>query len=217
MPLITIDTPAPDRWLAVWQLADTDAWADLLAGLALSPDDQQQWEQLRHPTRQQTFLAARHACQAICEMLGISYGGIVKSPTQQPSLLGQPHLQISLSHHDGLAVCALSFVGAIGVDLERPRPQLQRIQHKFVSPQEQAYAAQNLDTLTLCWTAKEALYKCYGKKALAFATQLHIPYFAIDARTQQGTHHILLRQKEETQLYQWQYFRLVDSWVSLVY
>lgn len=59
---------------------------------------------------------------------------------------------ISVSHGGGYAVLAVSR-GPIGVDIEAPRAQLERIRHKFMRPDDIS------PSLLHAWTAKEATFK----------------------------------------------------------
>lgn len=63
--------------------------------------------------------------------------------------------QISISHGAGFAVIAISNY-PIGVDIEAPRMQLERIRHKFMRDSDAA------ETLLHAWTAKEAAFKAGG-------------------------------------------------------
>lgn len=62
---------------------------------------------------------------------------------------------ISVSHGGGKAVLAVSD-GPIGVDIESPRPQLERVRDKFMRPEDESAS------LLHAWTAKEAAFKAAG-------------------------------------------------------
>lgn len=62
---------------------------------------------------------------------------------------------ISISHGAGFAVLAVSDM-PIGVDIEAPRVQLERIRYKFMRDDDVA------ETLLHAWTAKEAAFKAGG-------------------------------------------------------
>lgn len=64
---------------------------------------------------------------------------------------------ISITHARNVAAVAVSG-RPVGIDLEYPRPQLERIAHKFLSVTErQTYTT--LPALLHAWTAKEAAFK----------------------------------------------------------
>lgn len=66
---------------------------------------------------------------------------------------------ISLSHRDGLAVCAVSREPlALGIDLERIEPHSEAFVRDFFTDVEQAWARNELD-VALVWSAKESTLK----------------------------------------------------------
>ena len=75
-------------------------------------------------------------------------------------LSGAPSLEsgeakISVSHGAGMVVIAVDLSGRqVGVDIESPRPQLQRVARRFVCERDSS----SLSLLQL-WTAKEAAFK----------------------------------------------------------
>jgi 4'-phosphopantetheinyl transferase len=102
------------------------------------------------------------------DMVEVSY-----TEYNQPYLKGHSQ-QLSISHsHDKLAVL-LHQTGPAGIDIEKIRDKVQRIQHKFLNEEERAMAESNTDRLICFWAAKEALYKVYGKKELDFVKHLRI-------------------------------------------
>ena len=85
-------------------------------------------------------------------------------PNGAPYLPAYPDLSISVSHAEGLASILLApSPWAVGVDVERFRPQLLRVQGKYLHEGEcvllSTYVAEELTALTLLWSAKEALFK----------------------------------------------------------
>lgn len=84
-----------------------------------------------------------------------------------PFLPIHPELHISISHSTERCVLVTSAM-PIGVDIEAPRPQLMRIAHKYLTPNEKSIyeqlrtntsAEECLDFLLKLWTAKEATFK----------------------------------------------------------
>lgn len=84
---------------------------------------------------------------------------IIKSAVGKPSVKDSPNY-ISISHSKKSAAIVLS-TKKIGLDIEEFRPQLLRIQHKFVGPSEEI-CLNNLELLTWLWTCKEAIFKIFG-------------------------------------------------------
>lgn len=93
----------------------------------------------------------------------------------------------------------------VGVDFERVRPQIEKIKSKFCRPEELEYAhliqkqsdgaqlesAQphfvqteeqftSPEKLLMIWSAKEAMYKAYGKKEIDFREQMKVHSFELN-------------------------------------
>lgn len=65
---------------------------------------------------------------------------------------------------------------AIGVDIESVRPQIEKIKSKFCRPEELEFCKTPIEML-LIWSAKEAMYKAYGRKAIDFREQMLVHRF----------------------------------------
>lgn len=79
---------------------------------------------------------------------------IIHDPSGAPGL-ASGEASISVSHGAGMLVLAVDSSGRhVGVDIESPRPQLQRVVRRFVCASDSA----GLSLLQL-WTAKEAAFK----------------------------------------------------------
>ncbi len=136
---------------------------------ALSSADRLRFDSLSSDTRRKQFLAARQALEAI------NPGLTVNIQYDQ----GRPHLEsgyISLSHGGDHACAAFHPYVPIGVDVEGPRTQLQRIAPKFLHPVELAQI-EKFDPiwgLRVAWGAKEAVYKAAGTPGLKFAEDIRI-------------------------------------------
>jgi phosphopantetheinyl transferase len=91
---------------------------------------------------------------------------------------GKPVLDegfISISHDQQLIGFYLSSI-PIGMDIQRPTEQLERVKHKFCNEAELKALEQSetsLRDLTLIWGAKEAIFKIYGED-VAFANGMHV-------------------------------------------
>ncbi len=64
----------------------------------------------------------------------------------------------------------------LGVDIESLRPQIEKIKSKFCRPEELEFAITPVQSL-LIWSAKEAMYKAYGKKEIDFREQMRVHAF----------------------------------------
>jgi len=69
----------------------------------------------------------------------------------------------------------------IGVDVECERPQILRVAHKFCNEEEWDYTQQgtNIAQLLAIWSAKESMFKAYGKGIVDFKLDMHIAPFTL--------------------------------------
>ncbi|MDB5283989.1 MAG: 4-phosphopantetheinyl transferase superfamily protein [Bacteroidota bacterium] len=116
------------------------------------------------------------------EILG-SHAEIVKDESGKPWLKDSAH-HISISHSAQFAAVMMSNTKAVGIDLEPVNEKVERIAPKFLRSDEidAINAAEKTRKLILYWSAKESLYKLYGKGGIEFTTQLLISPFDLQDR-----------------------------------
>jgi phosphopantetheinyl transferase len=81
---------------------------------------------------------------------------------------------MSITHTSKYVAAVLHPSEAIGMDMEKPSEKLKRIAYKFLSEAEIAEADSDIEKLCIYWSAKEALYKLYGKRKVIFSENLYI-------------------------------------------
>ena len=157
----------------VW-CASLDLGIDRLAVLqaTLAPEEWARAGRFQCEAHRRRFVAGRGLLRRLLGThLGVapaevrfSYAGAGK-----PALVDAPELEFNLSHAQDLALYAVSRGRALGVDLERVRPEIrhERIASRFLSAREQADladlpAAERLWAFYDCWTRKEAYLKARG-------------------------------------------------------
>jgi phosphopantetheinyl transferase len=103
-----------------------------------------------------------------------------KDENNKPSLKvdGKPY-HISITHSFDMAAILVSEQQVVALDLELIDQRIERVMYKFCNEAELAYLqpAQQLEQLTVIWSAKETLYKYYGRKELDFRKNLFIQPF----------------------------------------
>jgi len=104
----------------------------------------------------------------------------------QKDEFGKPYfhdntIQINYSHAKNLIFWGEHESFKIGVDVEYLRPQLSKIKHKFCSEDEFDFipSENEIPYLLAIWSAKEAIYKAYGKKEVDFQKHIQILPFEI--------------------------------------
>ncbi|MCM1035121.1 MAG: 4'-phosphopantetheinyl transferase superfamily protein [Paludibacter sp.] len=87
---------------------------------------------------------------------------------------------ISISHSRHHLCIAVSTEKAIGIDIEELQERIMRLYTRFLSADELEDLTPNVHNLTLCWCAKEAIYKIAGDKAGAIGEHIRIDTKGID-------------------------------------
>jgi 4'-phosphopantetheinyl transferase len=169
MPLFQTGNLTDGGSWALWQLEEPEQ--QLQQQLNPNCFPLQELQNIRVEQRRLEWLGCRLALQTLLPDVGAS--------CLQKTSFGRPFLQpeglhISLSHAYPFAAAAVHPARPVGLDIEKPRPQLLRIKHKFLSLQEQALVGDNLEQLCLWWAVKEALYKLNGQPGLIFARDMEV-------------------------------------------
>lgn len=102
-----------------------------------------------------------------------------KDEFNKPSLsIDNKPFSISITHSYAYAAVMISHSHPVALDLERIDDRIMRVAHKFIRDDE--HFGENLPSVynTIIWSAKETLYKYYGKKALDFKLHLKLHPFA---------------------------------------
>jgi 4'-phosphopantetheinyl transferase len=128
---------------------------------------------LKKPERQLEYLASRAALKQL--LPPGSPAVLFRDAFGKPKLANQAE-SISFSHTAGAGAAIVSST-EVGLDIEFIRPKIMQLAPKFLSASELEAAENNLLRTTLYWSAKEALYKLYGKKQLLFAEHLSVAPF----------------------------------------
>lgn len=80
----------------------------------------------------------------------------------------------SISHSWPYVAAVVSPYVEAGIDIQCWHPRMDRLQHKFLSPDEQRYFNNDSKLITLAWSAKEAAYKWQGRRGVEFIDHLPI-------------------------------------------
>jgi 4'-phosphopantetheinyl transferase len=122
---------------------------------------------------------------------------LMKDAYNKPSLTaGSKAYHISITHSHQMAAVLISLEKQVAIDLELLDSRIERVSKKFIGEEEWNYLTPlaSVEMLTTIWSAKETLYKLYGKKALNFKKQLFIKPFLV--QTSQISGSIKLSDKE---------------------
>lgn len=173
MPLLFNKEIENEIHFLIWEL--TESLDELLSVSQLSSDDKETYSEISHLQKQIEFLAGRLAIKKLCEIENISFEGIIKDENGKP-FLKNSEFEMSISHTINYIGVIMKKNSAIGIDIEKPRTQLLKIVPRLFSPIEVAFIDNEIEKATLYWSAKEALYKLYGKRKVDFRENLFLDW-----------------------------------------
>lgn len=158
--------------LGIWRIVESPA--ELLQQLTLSPDEKALYQTFRTDTRRRQWLAYR---RLIREIISPQQFPVHYDQTSKPYLAGSDW-HISVTHTDDFAGVIISHYMKVGIDMERVRPRIDRVKDKFLSETELSAIPSDkyLESLTLAWCAKEAIYKLYGSRNLDFRKNIRVNF-----------------------------------------
>ncbi|MGN6246983.1 MAG: 4'-phosphopantetheinyl transferase family protein [Ginsengibacter sp.] len=130
---------------------------------------------VKHPHKRLQHLAARYLLQLL--QPGFPFHQIEISSSKKP-LLADESFHFSVSHCGDYAAAIVSETHLVGIDVELITGKIEKVKDKFLKPGEIRILPKcDAKFLTLCWSAKEAIYKWYGKGNLDFKGNMNIDEF----------------------------------------
>ena len=154
--------------ILIWKIGEPEAFFREQTGL--QSDKKSELRRLEH-------LAGRFLLQQAAP--GLSLDRIEISHLGKPFLPGN-ELHFSISHSFPFIGVAVDDHKAIGIDVQTLEDKILRLQHKFLSAEEQALCEQQKEKITLAWAAKEAAFKRYGLGAVDFIKHMPIRELQVD-------------------------------------
>ena len=131
---------------------------------------------------------------------------------------GKPYLtripyHISFSHSFDYAAVMISKNKPVGIDIERVDQKVERIVKKFLRPDELAFIQpeHRIMQLYTCWCAKEAIYKCYGRKEVSFINHIYLDAFDYH---EAGVLHAAIKNETVNLDFEVEYFRFNDYMIG---
>ncbi len=174
MPLSNIIYPNANSKIVCWNIEETRE--ELEFGLAMDDNFLKKLDSCaKH--RQLELLAVRN----VLKVLGGKYVKLGYDEFRKPYLL-ESEGHISISHSKKKVAVFYHKDKQVGLDLEHISPKLMRVREKFCHEKETAFCQENLTYLCLVWSAKESLYKFYGKKELEFKEEMLIEKFQLSQK-----------------------------------
>lgn len=169
MPVLFTKKYDNECHLLVWQI--TESAIELQAMLSSDILTDAELAETRHPQKQLEFYASRLAIQTLAAKLGIAFFGTKKDEYGKPFMVGN-EWQMSLTHSNRYIAVAMHAQKSLGIDIEKPSEKMKKILPRLFSTSEIDEIADDLNKLSVYWSAKEALYKLYGKRKVDFRKDL---------------------------------------------
>lgn len=168
MPLIRTIQIDQDTKLGVWKIGEEEAF--FRTAVTIEPE-------VHHPHKRLQHFAGRYLLVELFPELPVNEIRIMDS--RKPYIPGNPY-HFSISHCEDYAAAIVSRREHVGIDIEKVQPKIARVAHKFLAPREAAFLSTDhkLAHQTVCWSAKEAVYKWYGLGGLDFKANMQLQVFS---------------------------------------
>jgi len=167
MPLFLIKKPNNHVHIAVWKINESqDELLEMLKDKVAEPDDAM-------TSSNQSKFSQRIAVRLLLAHFFDSFI-LVYDDKGKPYLADKNNVHISISHANEFVAIAVNYQEPCGIDIEKISAKALRVKSKFMNEKELGLAAENEELATTMWSAKEALYKYYGRKEVIFDTDLSL-------------------------------------------
>lgn len=161
--------------LAVWKL--TESVEELMQGSVLAFDLEVLQQKFRVEAKLKEYIAGKIALVEALAIFDIPSSEISKDEHGKPFLINSTW-QMSISHTLDFIVVAFHPFLPIGVDIEKPSEKMRRIMPRLFSVEENKLVGDDVIKMSWFWSAKEALYKLYGKRQVDF--KKHLKLYCVD-------------------------------------
>ena len=171
MPLIKIEHLA-NAVFGMWEATESETFFlnQIPAGYMMGYEPQRFSER-----RRKEFLASRWLLRQILQDDFVSFASDENGKLKDTN----GSYQFSLSHSGNRVAAIASKTHPVGIDVEEIHPRILKVMHKFLNEQEKQALGKNpeLWRITLCWSAKESIFKMIETPGLSFsnAIQLYLP------------------------------------------
>lgn len=171
MPIVKLEQINENQLFAIWKI--TESKKELLEQIILTNREQKEIDTIHNNQKFLECIGGKAAVQYLIENEGEKYEGLIKDDCSKRFLVNK-EWHISISHSFPYAVAALNKKMPVGIDIEKPKEKVLKIRNKFLNAEENIAVGQDLIRATLYWSAKEALYKLYGRKKLIFKDNIKV-------------------------------------------
>lgn len=165
--------PIIKRWknnnaeCAIWKIDEEESFFNTQTGLI---------SEKIHPVKRIEHLAARYLLKQLAPKIDLHK---IKVHHNGKPFVPNSDLCFSLSHSYPYVAATVANFQPLGIDIQIFREKILRIQHKFLSEAEQSFCKNDIQKLTVAWSAKEAAFKYYEQEGLDYIQHLPIVDFSM--------------------------------------
>lgn len=174
MPLYKTITVNPHTTVFVWKIEES--FEDLSKNVPLTKHCQERVDGMKSDLHRRGFMSVRH----LLKVCGYTDFDLFYDAQ------GKPHLKdgkkISITHSYIFSALIISD-NAVGIDIEKQRPKILKIAHKFTPISEYRTLANEdslIRKLTMVWGAKESLYKSFSTPGISFLQHIVVEDYSFD-------------------------------------
>ena len=178
LPLLLKKEWAEHTRIAVWKIEEDESF--FLQTVQLQ-------SVIHHPHKRLQHLAGRYLLSLL--FAGFPYHQLKLNEAGKPYLPSEQYL-FSISHCGDYAAVIISTEKQCGIDIEQYSAKTERVKYKYLSEDELAqidalqkrygYRHDAHELYTLCWCAKEAVYKWWGNGKVDFRKHIIIRNISLE-------------------------------------
>lgn len=173
MPYLPLQQIHPDVILGMWRVEESEAY--FLSRLNIYENEERILESITHPDKRLEWLSSRLCLK---RLLHISHKVESLNENTGKPYLSDNSFNISYTHSNLYSGAIASDKTAVAMDLENLEKERNlETRRMFMSKDEHVLfdeSGQDTRLFFLIWSAKETLYKIYGKQGIAFRDNLSI-------------------------------------------
>ena len=164
--------------ILVWKIEES--YKDLIDDISLNERSKKRLSGMRSEVHQKGFLSVRH----LLKIAGYNDFDLYYNEYGKPLLKDGKH--ISITHSFQFSGIIISD-NVVGVDIEKNRPKIVKIQNRFVNTTVDSLSDEDIvKQLTVVWGAKESMYKIYPYGGLSFHNHIAIDPFLFADHSSSG-------------------------------
>ncbi|MAZ72707.1 MAG: 4-phosphopantetheinyl transferase [Flavobacteriaceae bacterium] len=174
MPLYKTITVGNEAKVLIWKIEES--FEQLAQGISLTKHCHNRVNGMKSDLHRRGFMSVRHLLAA----QGYTDHDLFYDTN------GKPHLRdgkcISITHSFIFSAIIISET-EVGIDIEKQRPKILKIAHKFTPIEEYRTLANDdaiMRKLTMVWGAKESLYKSFATPGVSFLQHIYVEDFRLD-------------------------------------